>query len=131
METRKRLLQPDDENVTIRQTFLSLDGTDPAPPREEPSCGRDSAAAAARISQPTRSLCPKPPSPQPYRLPLKINFPVSPLFDRSLEASTSETIGWVESSAIATKEVPPFDEVALPAKQLQPGSRLLPVRRTS
>jgi hypothetical protein len=77
------------------------------------------------------TLCPNPRSPQPYRLPLKINFPVGPLFDRSLEASTSETIGWVESSAIATKEVPPFDEVALPSfrEGSEESSRVL-TRRT-
>src|SRR6266567_51195 len=66
METRERLLQPYDENVTIRQTFPSAEGRSPSVHEKRLSRGRDSAASTCRISQTTRSLCPKPRSPQVY-----------------------------------------------------------------
>src|SRR6266446_901168 len=54
METRKRLLQPDDEQVTIWRTFPSVEGRTQCVHEKRLSRGRDSVPPASRISQTRR-----------------------------------------------------------------------------
>jgi hypothetical protein len=66
--------------------FSEREGTDAAPSIKSPfPRTRQRPSSLPNFPNATRLFCPNPRSPQPYRLPLKINFPVGPLFDRSLE----------------------------------------------